>query len=97
MCLDYRCPNGPDLPGGPKPGTNPARHVVNRARAGPARPPGRAWAEGVTRRARPDVILFFSIFSYNILYLNIEYKTQETYVFVGYVGVNKCLELINMV
>jgi hypothetical protein len=66
-------------------------------RPGPAQSPGRAWAEGVTRWARPDVILFFSIFSYNILYLNIEYKTQETYVFVGYVGVNKCLELINMV
>jgi hypothetical protein len=96
----YRCPNGPGLPGGPKPGTNLARHVVNRARADPARSPGHAWAEGVARRARPVLarFYFFSIFSYKyILYLNIEYKTQETCVFVGYVSLNKCLELINMV
>jgi hypothetical protein len=33
----------------------------------------------------------------HILYLNIEYKTQETCVFVVYIGVNKYLELINMV
>jgi hypothetical protein len=41
------------------PGTNTARHVVNRARAGPARSPGRVWAEGVARRARPDMARFY--------------------------------------
>jgi hypothetical protein len=35
--------------------------------------------------------------TYIILEYRVEYKTQETCVFVGYMGVNKCLELINMV
>jgi hypothetical protein len=35
------------------PGTNPAGHVVNRARVSPVRSSGCAWAEGVARRARP--------------------------------------------
>jgi hypothetical protein len=51
---------------------NPARHVVNRACAGPARSSGRAWAEGVARQARsgrptrPDFIFFY--FSYKYIY-----------------------------
>jgi hypothetical protein len=45
-------------------GMNPARHVVNRARAGPARPghramPGsKAWHDGLGL-ARPDFIFFY--------------------------------------
>jgi hypothetical protein len=48
---------------------NPARHVVNRARAGPARSPGRAWPkawhDGLDP-ARPNFI-FFHINTYIIL------------------------------
>jgi hypothetical protein len=32
----------------------------------------------------------------NTLYLNIKYKIKKHVCFVGYVGVNKCLELITM-
>jgi hypothetical protein len=76
LVMEYRCPNGPDLLGGPKSGTNPARHVVNRARAGLARSPGRAWAEGVARRARPGTAqfyFFFYFFHINI-YIILEYR-----------------------
>jgi hypothetical protein len=41
------------------PVTNPAGHVVNRARVGPVRSPGRAWAEGVARQARPGTARFY--------------------------------------
>jgi hypothetical protein len=53
------------------PGTNPARHEVNRTRAVPAWSPSRAWAEGVTRRARSDTAqfyFFFFYFSYKYVY-----------------------------
>jgi hypothetical protein len=48
----------------------------------------------VARRVRLDIARFnFSPFfiHIHILYLNIEYKTLETCVCVGYVGVNRCL------
>jgi hypothetical protein len=39
-------------------GFSPVRHVVNRARAGLVRSPGRAWAEGVAQQARPGTARF---------------------------------------
>jgi hypothetical protein len=52
--------------------TNPARHIVNRARAGPAwlghraMPGPKAWHDGLGP-ARPDFIYFF-YFSYKNIY-----------------------------
>jgi hypothetical protein len=62
----YRCPNGPGLPGGPKPGTGLARHEPGMARSepGPGRPghqavPGpKAWHDGLGP-ARLDFIFFY--------------------------------------
>ena len=61
--LAYRCPNGPGLPGGPKHGTNLARHEHGRPRAhaGPARTSCHAWAVGEARRAGPGTARFFFI------------------------------------
>jgi hypothetical protein len=71
--------------GGPKPDMGLARHE-----------PGPAHSELGPCRSDFILFLFFRI-KIHILYLNIEYTTQEICDFVGYVGVNKCLELINMV
>jgi hypothetical protein len=58
-------------------------------------PGPKAWHDGLGLTQADFIFLFFHI---NIcIIFNIEYKTKETCVFVGYVGVNKCLELINMV
>jgi hypothetical protein len=71
----YRCPNGPGLPGGPRPGTGLARHESGTARSelGPCRL-GLVTGSCLGRRrgttTRPGMVrfYFFVIFSYKYIY-----------------------------